>query len=157
MPPNSCDGIKKITDIMPTIKWVAIMNNRWHWWVCVCVCMCVCVCVCVCGCGCAYVCNIRLIDCLSNQRYLRSRPSLSSCPRLYPSVTTTPRSPFLYADNYPSPVPRPWLYPFLSVLLCTPRFSHARTRAVPSPLYSSAQVADKCTPLFCEGRGLAGC
>ena len=113
----------------------------------VCVCVCVCVCVFVCVCVCVFVCNIRLFDLLSTPHYLRSQRAPSSHILCYPSDTPTPRSPFLYADNYPSPCPSPCPLLLSSIPYFSPIFSHARVRTVPSLIHPSALVASGCSLL----------
>ena len=76
------------------------------------------------------------------------------CP---PSYTPTQKSPLIYADTLFCPLPLSYRRPILSDQFCLPRSSHARARAVASPLHPSAPVAAKYAPLCREGRGGAGC
>ena len=110
-------------------------------------------CVCVC------VCNKNLIFFLYATTSPLPTSSVSPFPYPFcpPSYTPTQISPLLYADTLFSPLTHSYWRPVLSALFYLSRSSHARARAVASPLHPSAPVAAECVSLCREGRGGAGC
>ena len=117
-------------------------------WVCVCVCLYVCVCVCV-----TYILsNFYLLHFISDPDFL-----CLPIPVRIPAIIRL-RSLPCYTPISVNPLSHvPGVAPSRPFLLCLHKFSHARARAVPSPIHPSALVAAGCAPLCCEGRGGVGC
>ena len=109
------------------------------------------VCVCVCVCVIYVYSTIILFHIISDAGWLRLPITFA-----IPAVRRLRCLPCYTPTSFPNPIQVLDLL-LLSVPFLSPRYTHARARAVPSLPHPSALVAAEYAPLYCKGHGGAGC